>query len=108
MHILHALGAFSVWAALCEKVPNVLSRRHTKKMSGAPGPAPPSFGMTPTFPKKKKKRKRKIRKKKKKLKIFKKKKFLKKNYKNSFSNQNKGRGGPATPAIIRYEDDTGR
>ncbi len=36
------------WAALCE-VPNVLSRCHTKRRTGARGSARPSFGMTPTF-----------------------------------------------------------
>ncbi len=36
------------WAVLCEKVPNVLSRCHTKRRTGARGRAHPSFGMTPT------------------------------------------------------------
>ncbi len=43
------------WAALPKKVPNVLSRCHTKRRMGAQGRARPSFGMTPTFLKKKKK-----------------------------------------------------
>ncbi len=38
-----------------EKVPNVLSRWHTKRKIGARGSAHPSFGMTPDFSKKKKK-----------------------------------------------------
>ncbi len=38
-----------IWAALHKKVPNVLSRCHTKRRTGARGRAPPSFGMTPTF-----------------------------------------------------------
>ncbi len=42
----------NIWAALHEKVPNVLSR-HTKRRMGR---ARPSFGMTPTFQKKKKKK----------------------------------------------------
>ncbi len=37
----------SMWAALHEKVPNVLSRCHTKRRTGARGHARPSFGMTP-------------------------------------------------------------
>ncbi len=47
------------WAALREKVPNVLSRCQTKRRMGARGRAHPSFqsfGMTPTFQKKKKKK----------------------------------------------------
>ncbi len=36
-----------IWAALREKVPNVLSR-HTKSRAGARGRARPSFGMTTT------------------------------------------------------------
>ncbi len=42
------------WAAVCEKVPYGLSRSHTKRRTGARGCARPSFGMTPTFQKKKK------------------------------------------------------
>ncbi len=34
---------------LCEKVPNVLGRCHTKRRTGARGRAQPPFGMTPTF-----------------------------------------------------------
>ncbi len=34
---------------LWKKVPNVLSRRHTKRRTGARGCARPSFGMTPDF-----------------------------------------------------------
>ncbi len=45
------------WAALCEKVPNALSRSHTKRWTGARGRVRPSFGMTPTFPKKKSQKK---------------------------------------------------
>ncbi len=41
--------SFHKWAAWSEKVPNVLSRCHTKKRTGARGRARPSFGMTPTF-----------------------------------------------------------
>ena len=37
------------WAVLCEKVPNLLSRCHTKRRLGGHGRARPSFGMTPTF-----------------------------------------------------------
>ncbi len=44
MHMLEALH---------EKVPNVLSCCHTKRRTGAQGRARPSFGMTPTFQKKK-------------------------------------------------------
>ena len=44
-----------IWAASSEKVPNVLSRCHTKRRTGAHGRALPSFGMTPTFQKWKKK-----------------------------------------------------
>ena len=51
-----------------KKVPNVLSRCHTKRRTGARGRARPSFGMTPTFQQKKKK----------KSKIFKKEFFFKK------------------------------
>ncbi len=39
---------FSKWAASSENVPNGLSRCHNKRRVGAPGHAPPSFGMTPT------------------------------------------------------------
>ncbi len=42
-----------IWAALREKVPNVLSRCHTKRRTGARGRDRPFFGMTPTFQKKK-------------------------------------------------------
>ncbi len=38
----------------CEKVPNSLSRCHTKRRMGVQARAHPSFGMTPTFPKKRK------------------------------------------------------
>ncbi len=38
-----------IWAALREKVPNVLSRCHTKRRTGAQGHARPSFGTTLTF-----------------------------------------------------------
>ncbi len=41
-----AVMHLSYWAALCEKVPNVLSRCHTKRRT--------SFGMTLIFQKKKK------------------------------------------------------
>ncbi len=41
------------WAVSRKKVPNVLSRCHTKRTIGACGRAHPSFGMTPTFQKKK-------------------------------------------------------
>ena len=47
----------TIWAALREKVPNVLSHCHTKRRTGARGRARPSFGMTPTYQKKKKKSK---------------------------------------------------
>ena len=40
-----------IWAPLCEKVPDVLSRCHTKRRTGARCRARPSFGMTPTFQK---------------------------------------------------------
>ena len=33
-----------IWAALCEKVPNVLSHCHSKRRTGARGGARPSFG----------------------------------------------------------------
>ncbi len=38
-------GEFSmlIWAALREKVPNVLSRRHTKRRTRRVGPGPPFF-----------------------------------------------------------------
>ena len=39
-----------------KKVPNCLSRCHTKRRTDARGCARPSFGMTPTFPKKKEKK----------------------------------------------------
>ncbi len=51
----HPVADGPYWAALREKVPNVLSRCHTKIRTGARGRARPSFGMTPTFQKKKKK-----------------------------------------------------
>ena len=35
-----------IWAALHEKVPNVLSRCHTKRWTGVRGRTGPSFGMT--------------------------------------------------------------
>ncbi len=38
-----------MWEALHEKVPNVLSRCHTKRRTGARGRARPSFGIIPTF-----------------------------------------------------------
>ncbi len=38
-----------IWAPLCEKVPNALSRCHTKRRMVAHGHAHPSFGMTLTF-----------------------------------------------------------
>ncbi len=44
------------------KTPNVLSRCHTKRRTGARGRARPSFGMTPTFQKKKKRKEKKIQK----------------------------------------------
>ncbi len=44
-----------IWAALREKVLYVLSRCHTKRRIDVRGRAQPSFGMTPTFQKKKKK-----------------------------------------------------
>ena len=47
-----------MWVAFCKKVPNVLSRCHAKRRKCARGRARPSFGMTPTFPKKKRKRKK--------------------------------------------------
>ncbi len=37
-----------LWAAFHEKVPNVLSRCHTKRRAGAAPRARPSFGMTTT------------------------------------------------------------
>ena len=40
-----------IWAVLREKVPNVLSRCHTKRRTGTHGRARPSFGMTPTVKK---------------------------------------------------------
>ncbi len=43
-----------------EKVPNVLSRCHTKRRTSARRRAHPSFGMTPTFQKKKKKKQKKM------------------------------------------------
>ena len=36
-------------AVSSKKVPNVLSRCHTKRSMGKRGQAHPSFGMTPTF-----------------------------------------------------------
>ncbi len=45
------------WAALREKVLNVLSLCHTKRRTGTHGHARSSFGMTPTFQKKKKSKK---------------------------------------------------
>ncbi len=39
----------NIWAASRKKVPNVLSRCHTKRRTGVWGRARPSFGMTPTF-----------------------------------------------------------
>ena len=42
------------WTVLHEKVLNVLSHCHTKRRTGALGHARPSFGMTPTFQKRKK------------------------------------------------------
>ena len=39
-----------IWAKLCEKVPNVLSRCHTKRRTGPRGPY---FGLTPTLKKNK-------------------------------------------------------
>ncbi len=41
-----------IWDALREQVPNVLSRYHTKRRTGARGRARASFGMTPTYQKK--------------------------------------------------------
>ncbi len=38
-----------MWVVLCKKVPNVLSRCHTKRKTGLHGRTHPSFGMTPTF-----------------------------------------------------------
>ncbi len=40
---------FGIWVASCEKVPNVLSRCHTKRRMCVCGSAHPSFGMTPTW-----------------------------------------------------------
>ncbi len=56
-----------LWPATCKKVPNVLSRCHTKIRMGARGRAHPSFGMTTTFQKRKEKKKNFKKKKKKKL-----------------------------------------
>ncbi len=42
-----------IWAVSHKKFPNVLSH-HTKRRMGVRGRAHPSFGMTPTFQKKKK------------------------------------------------------
>ena len=51
-----------IWISLpyptCEKVPNVLSRYHSKRRLGVRGRAHPSFDMTPTFRKKEKKKKK--------------------------------------------------
>ncbi len=52
--VLITVMILHTWAVSCEKVPKVLSRCHTKRRSGARGRFHPSFGMTPTFPKKKK------------------------------------------------------
>ncbi len=38
-----------IWAASHKKVPNGLSRRHTKRRTGVRDWAGPSFGMTLTF-----------------------------------------------------------
>ncbi len=59
-----------IWVALRKKVPNVLSRCHTKRKTDACGSACPSFGMTPTFQKKKKKKKEEEEKEKKKEKFW--------------------------------------
>ncbi len=40
-----ARARYVTWAALRKKVPNVLSRRHTKRRMGAQGRTRPSFGM---------------------------------------------------------------
>lgn len=40
------------WVELHEKVPDGLSLCHTKRRKGARCHAHPSFGLTPTFPKK--------------------------------------------------------
>ena len=48
-------NADHIWEALHEQVPNVLSHCHTKRMTGARGRVHPSFGMTLTFQKEKKK-----------------------------------------------------
>ncbi len=47
----------AIWAKILGKVPNVLSRCHTKRRVGVLGRACPSFGMSPTFPKKRRKKK---------------------------------------------------
>ena len=41
-------NAHHIWAASHKKVPNVLSRCHTKRRMGARGRAHPSYGMTTT------------------------------------------------------------
>ena len=46
----YRLSHMASWAALCEKVPNGLSRCHTKRRMGARGRTHPSFGRThPSF-----------------------------------------------------------
>ncbi len=89
------------WAELSKKVPNVLSRCHTKRRTGARGRARPSFGMKPTFLKKKK-RKRKRKKKFQKINFF-----FSKNSKKSVSYQKKGGRGPARPSFFWYDNDSG-
>ncbi len=77
----------TIWAALREKVPNVLSRCHTKRRTGARGRDRPSFGMTPTF-----------------LNFFLKKKQIFENFffffSMSVSYQKKGGRGPARPSFF--------
>ncbi len=103
MHISDPLLKYfpsNIWAALREKVPNVLSRCHTKKKDGRAGPRPPFFWYDTDFSKKYEKKIEKIEKKKSKKKMYSKK------TKKSVSYRKKGGCGPARLSFFWYDNDS--
>ena len=46
--VAYTIHVHTYWAVLRKKGPNVLSRCHTKRRTGAHDLARPTFGMTPT------------------------------------------------------------
>ena len=86
---MHSIRHVCIWAVSCKKVPNILSRCHTKRRTGAIGRTIPSFGMTLTFQKKK-------------LKFV----FSKSKSKKSVSYQKKRGRGHVRPSFFWYDNDS--